>query len=251
LLIAAGSGITPVLSIARTVLAEEPISDVTILLINRSVSTIMFRDEIDELKSDNFNRLSVHHFLTRERRDLELFDGRLDSDRLERVWTQLLAHAGIDQAYICGPQEMAESLRGKLVSLGLSGDSIHTELFEVAGAARIDPARLEQLRAEAAVGGRANSTPGADVQIRLNGLEQSLLVPAGATVLESALASGLPLPYACAGGVCATCRAHVDSGDVAMRVNQALDDDEVKQGFVLTCQSEVTSDSARIDFDRR
>lgn len=251
LLIAAGSGITPVLAIARSVLEQDSAAQVTLLFANRSVSTIMFRDGVDALKAQHLDRLTIHHFLTRERRDLDLFDGRLDGDRLRQVYARLLGGTRFDHAFICGPEAMAQELRGTLKDLGMDGSSIHTELFEVAGAARIDPARLELLRSEAGSAAGGDLAAGASVQIRLNGLEQSLRVPPGATVLEAALASGLPVPYACAGGVCATCRAHVDSGEVTMRVNQALDDDEVAQGFVLTCQSMITSDSARIDFDRR
>lgn len=240
LLVAAGSGITPIMSILRTVLAEEPQAHVTVLCCNRSVRSIMFLEELDDLKNEHVDRLAVAHFLTRERRNAGLLDGRITGEKLRALDGTLFDSRRVGHAFVCGPQGMTLDLRATLLDLGLPVERVHVELFGTQ-----TPARRRATAAEvAAADVVANAT------VVLHGIETQIELREGERVLDAARRHGLDAPFACTGGVCATCRAHLDEGEVQMAANYALDSAEVEAGFVLTCQSEPRSKHLRVDFDR-
>ncbi len=241
-LIAAGSGITPVLSIASSLLAN-PEADVTLLYGNRRASTVMFTDEVADLKDRFPARFEVIHVLSREPRDVELFSGRLDADRLRRILTALVPVADVDGFWLCGPFAMIESARDVLRDLGVTAEKIHRELFFVDD---VPPPPVEHAEA----GHRADhGGPSSRVTVTLDGRTTELSLPRDRPVLDSAQEARADLPYACKGGVCGTCRAKVVTGEVNMRRNYALEDDELADGYVLTCQSLPVSDELALDYD--
>lgn len=237
-LIAAGSGITPVLSIASSLLAN-PEAEVTLLYGNRRASTVMFTDEVADLKDRFPARFEVIHVLSREPRDVELFSGRLDADRMRRILTALVPVADVDGFWLCGPFPMIESARDVLRDLGAPDEKVHRELFFVDD---IPPPPVEH--AEAGLEG-----PSSRVAVTLDGRTTELSLPRDRPVLDAAQETRADLPYACKGGVCGTCRAKVVSGEVNMRRNYALEDDELADGYVLTCQSLPVSDELALDYD--
>ena len=237
LCIAAGSGITPMLSIASTVL-RNPESQVTLLYGNRHTNTVMFAEELADLKNRYRHRLELVHVLSREPRDVELFTGRLDADRLRRLLTMLVPVGGVDHVWLCGPFGLIADAREVLAELGVPAERVHFELFYV------DEPPPELDRPEAVVEGDVS-----EVTISLDGRTTTAPMPRATTILDGAAATRNDLPFACKGGVCGTCRAHVVSGEVDMRRNYALDDDEVERGFVLTCQTFPVGDAVTVDFD--
>ena len=237
LCIAAGSGITPVLSIAASALAN-PRSQVTLLYGNRKTGTVMFAEELADLKNRYPGRLELVHVLSREPRDVELFSGRLDAERLRRLLPLLVPLGSIDHVWLCGPFGLINDARAVLDELGFPRDRVHFELFFV------DEPPPEVHHAEAVVEGRTS-----DVTIVLDGRSTTAAMPQSQPVLDSGAAIRSDLPFACKGGVCGTCRARVTAGEVDMRRNYALSDDEVERGFVLTCQSRPVSPAVTVDFD--
>ncbi|MBZ5741098.1 1,2-phenylacetyl-CoA epoxidase subunit PaaE [Nocardioides mangrovi] len=237
--IAAGSGITPVLSIVAAVLEEEPGSTVTLVYANRTHRSVMFLDEVHDLKDRYPARLQVVHVLSREAQEVELLSGRLDGPRLTAILDALVPAADVDAWYLCGPQQMVTELRGTLAAAGVAAGSVHTELFHADPVPRAPVAQLSGAPEGAA-----------RVTIRLDGRSSELdLRPDGEPVLEAALAVRADLPFACKGGVCGTCRARLVTGTVAMDANWALEPDEVERGYVLTCQAHPTSAEVELDFD--
>ncbi len=240
--IAAGSGITPVLSIVAAILEGEPDSSVLLVYANRTHRSVMFLDEVHDLKDAYPTRLQVVHVLSRETQDVELLSGRLDGDRLERILAALVPAGpveGVDQWYLCGPQQMVGELRATLAALGVGSGVVHSELFHADPVERVPVAVLDGAPEGAA-----------RVTVRLDGRSSDLdLRPDDVPVLEAALRVRSDLPFACKGGVCGTCRARVVEGTVAMDANYALEPDEIERGYVLTCQSHPTSDRVVIDFD--
>ena len=238
--IAAGSGITPVLSIAGAVLETEPRSHVTLVVANRTHRSVMFLDEIAALKDAFPDRVQVLHVLSREQQDVELLSGRLDAERLRRLMPLIGDADEVDDWFLCGPQEMVLALRDELVALGAT--SVHTELFHAEPVARPARARTEALEGD--------PEGAATVRLRLEGRTTELaLPPDGPPVLEAALAVRSDLPFACKGGVCGTCRALLVEGSVEMDANWALEPEEVEAGYVLTCQSHPTSARVELDYD--
>ena len=237
-LIAAGSGITPVLSIASSLLSNSE-AEVTLIYGNRRVSTVMFTDEVADLKDRFPARFEVIHVLSREPRDVELFSGRLDADRMHRILTSLVPVADVDGFWLCGPFPMIESARDVLRDLGVSDEKVHRELFFVDD---VPPSPVEH--AEAGIEG-----PSSRVTVTLDGRTTELSLPRDRPVLDAAQEARADLPYACKGGVCGTCRAKVVSGEVTMRRNYALEDDELANGYVLTCQSLPATDELALDYD--
>jgi len=236
LCIAAGSGITPMLSVASTVLASD--GDVTLLYGNRTTGSVMFAEELADLKNRYGPDLQLVHVLSREPRDVELFSGRLDADRLRRLLTVVAPAAAYDHVWICGPHAMLEDARAVLAELGVPAERVHFELFYV------DAPPPELHRAEAAVTGETT-----EVTVVLDGLTTTAPLPRDLPVLDGAQATRADLPFACKGGVCGTCRAKVTAGAVDMRRNYALEPAEVEAGFVLTCQSYPLAEPATLDFD--
>ena len=237
LCIAAGSGVTPMLSIASTVL-RNPEASVTLLYGNRRTSSVMFAEELADLKNRYRERLELVHVLSREPRDVELFSGRLDAERLRRLLTLLVPVGAVDHVWLCGPFGLIADARQVLGELGVPEDRVHFELFYV------DEPPPELDRPELLIEGDVSQ-----VTISLDGRTTTSPMPRGTTILDGAAVSRNDLPFACKGGVCGTCRAHVASGEVDMRRNYALGDDEVARGFVLTCQTFPVSDEVAVDFD--
>ncbi|GAA2113182.1 phenylacetate-CoA oxygenase/reductase subunit PaaK [Actinomadura alba] len=237
-LIAAGSGITPVLSIAASVLVD-PLSRVSILYGNRRSSTVMFADELADLKDAHASRLELVHVLSREPRDAELFTGRLDAAKLRTLLSALLPVDDVDHWWLCGPFGMVTDAQTVLAELDVPRERIHRELFYVEDAPP-PPQRHEE---------QVPSGPGSEVTIVLDGRSTTTTQPRDATILEAAQQVRPDLPFACKGGVCGTCRARLVDGQVDMRRNFALDPREVDSGFILTCQSIPVSDEVKVDFD--
>jgi ring-1,2-phenylacetyl-CoA epoxidase subunit PaaE len=239
--IAAGSGITPVLSIVATALETEPASAVTLLYGNRTHKSVMFLEELEDLKDRYPERFHLVHVLSREPQEVELFSGRLDADRVKRIVDTVLPVDTVDEWFLCGPFEMVSSLRSLLVAQGVPKRSVHAEVFHVEAT---PPVRRTPSAGEATPEG------GAEVTITLDGRTSSFrLATDGPSVLEAALTVRADAPFACKGGVCGTCRAKVLQGTVEMDTNWALEPDEVEKGYVLTCQSHPTSDTVVVDYD--
>jgi ring-1,2-phenylacetyl-CoA epoxidase subunit PaaE len=237
--VAAGSGITPVLSIVAALLEGEPGSSVLLVYANRSQRSVMFLDEVHDLKDRFPDRLQLVHVLSRESQEVELFSGRLDGPRLRRILEALAPAEDVDEWFLCGPQQLVRELREAIGEAGGDVTHVHTELFHA------DPVPRAPV---AALAGGAEGA--AHVTIRLDGRASDLeLRPDDVPVLEAALRVRSDLPFACKGGVCGTCRARVVEGSVAMDANYALEPDEVARGYVLTCQSHPTAERVVLDYD--
>jgi ring-1,2-phenylacetyl-CoA epoxidase subunit PaaE len=237
-LIAAGSGITPVLSIAGSVLAAHADSAVTLIYGNRRSDSVMFTEEIADLKDAYPARVCLVHVLSREPQEVELFHGRLDSGKLRSLLPVTVAVPAVNHWWLCGPLGMVTGAIEVLTGLGVPRDRIHRELFYVED----DPPA--QVRHEEVPAG-----PGAEVTVLLDGRSSTATVPPGTPILDAAQRIRPDLPFACKGGVCGTCRALVVDGQVTMRRNYALEQDEVDAGYVLTCQALPTSDQITVDYD--
>ncbi len=239
---AAGSGITPVFSILRSVLLTEPNSQVYLFYGNRGRNSIILKEEIEALKNLYVDRLSVYHILSREVGDTELFHGRIDKVKTLHLLDKLVG-LPIDEAFVCGPEEMIHAVREAIGERGLAEDKVHFELFttdrkQAAAAA----AKREQAKSE------EDKTSRVTVILDGNRLEMDMSYY-GDTILDAAAARGADVPYSCKGGVCSTCRAKVVDGTVEMDVNYSLTDREVANGFILTCQARPTSPCVTVDFD--
>jgi len=237
LCIAAGSGITPMLSIASTVLSN-PGAEVTLLYGNRTTATVMFAEELADLKNDHGARFDLIHVLSREPRDVELFSGRLDADRLRTILTALVPVDGVDHVWLCGPLAMVQDARGVLAELGVAPERIHVELFFVDE----PPPQVRHLE-------RLPDGVTTNLTVVLDGRSSTMPVTRDKTILDAAQETRRDLPFACKGGVCGTCRAHLVEGEVDMVRNYALEADEIAAGFVLTCQTFPVSDDVTVDYD--
>ncbi|MCC7125013.1 MAG: phenylacetate-CoA oxygenase/reductase subunit PaaK [Acidobacteria bacterium] len=239
-LIGAGSGITPLLSIAKSVLAREPDSTVSLVYGNRTVSSMMFREALEDLKDACLGRFALYHVFSREPQEAELFEGRLDAARLGRFLDVLLPPATIDEVYLCGPSAMLDALVPTLIERGIGEDRVHVERFGTDSLPA--PTRDAPLA----------SGPEAEVSVIADGLRREFrLARDGDSILDAARAVGLDLPFACKSGVCATCRARLTAGTVAMDRNFALMKRDLAAGFILSCQAHPTSDRVCVDFDDR
>jgi ring-1,2-phenylacetyl-CoA epoxidase subunit PaaE len=236
--VVAGSGITPVLSLAASVL-RDGMSTVTVFYGNRRTNTVMFADELADLKDRYGTRLQLVHVLSREPRDAELTSGRLDAARLHALVENLIDAEHVDHWWLCGPHGMVVDARALLTELGVPDDKVHQELFYV------DDVPPEPVRGDE----ETVTGPSSQVTIVLDGRATTLALPRDVPVLDSAQKVRADLPFACKGGVCGTCRARVTDGDVEMRRNYALETKEVEAGYVLTCQTVPLSDSVTVDFD--
>jgi ring-1,2-phenylacetyl-CoA epoxidase subunit PaaE len=242
---AAGSGITPVMSILKSVLHQEPHSRFTLVYGNRGKQSIIFREQLEGLKNRYMDRLRVHHVLSRELMDVELFNGRIDGSKAAAFCEKLIDISTVDEAFICGPESMILSVREQLMALGMPEEKVHVELFTSPDQPK---AQHEKWSREHA----GDAGPKSTVRITLDGNTFELqLAYNGDSILDAALKAGADLPYACKGGVCCTCRAKVTEGAVDMEVNYSLEKDEIEKGFVLTCQSHPKTEKVVIDFDAR
>ncbi|MCW7944299.1 phenylacetic acid degradation protein [Streptomyces hygroscopicus] len=238
-LVAAGSGITPMLSIAESVLAADDRSRITLFYGNRRTDSVMFADELADLKDLHPTRFQLAHVLSREPREADLLSGRLDADRLGALIDGLVDIADADHWWLCGPHGMVRDAQRVLAALGVSGDRIHQELFF----ADEEPVRTAH-HAQAPADG-----PVSQVTVVLDGRSTTSALPRDTTLLDSASRIRPDLPFACKGGVCGTCRAMVTEGEADMRRNYALEPAEVDAGYVLTCQTFPLSDALTVDFD--
>ncbi|MCK8521414.1 phenylacetate-CoA oxygenase/reductase subunit PaaK [Aquimarina sp. D1M17] len=238
---AAGSGITPILSIIKTHLALEPNSTFKLFYLNRNVKSIIFKEEIEALKNTYFGRFEIFYFLTKEQRDIPLLNGRFTAEKIQELTEKVINVANVDDCFICGPEEMIFLIRDSLNQAGLSSDKIHYELF-FSGASEED-----QRKAAAAV---EHKFEGTEVTIIDGGKEFHFAMDDDYdNILDGALAAGADLPFACKGGVCSTCKCKVLDGTVEMKINYALEEDEVAKGLVLSCQAVPTTEKVVVDFD--
>jgi len=233
--IAAGSGITPVISLIRSVLAREPRSRFTLVYGNRGPTTVIFREALEDLKDRYLERLQIIHVFSREQQHAPLLNGRIDAAKLGALAEHLLDVPSYDEAFICGPEPMTLAVRDALVELGIAPTHVHLELFGSHAPAPRPP--------------RAITSDRRQVTVIQGGIKTEIAAHPDDTLLEAGQAAGLDLPFSCRGGVCATCRAKVLDGAVAMDVNYALEQWETDAGFVLTCQSHPTTDHVVVDYD--
>ena len=239
-LFAAGSGITPILSIAKTILLTEPASRVYLVYGNRGRNSIIFKEQIEGLKNKFVQRLSVFHVLSREQGDSDLFFGRLDHTKATQLLQKALPAAGLDECFICGPEAMIHDVQQALIEADVAPEAIHFELFAAAGG-------NAQAKIVRPVG---DDDQKSQVTLRLDGRGYRLdMSYYGDTVLDAALAAGIDAPYSCKNGMCSTCRARVTSGTAVMDVNYSLSETEVAKGYVLTCQARPTTATVTVDFD--
>lgn len=240
---AAGSGITPVLSIIKTVLATEPLSRFTLVYGNRNRSSIIFLEELENLKNKFLNRFNLVHILSREKTDTPLHFGRINTAKLEEL-SPLLHYDTVDECFVCGPEEMIFAVRDFLEKEGLDKKKIHFELFTSPGQKK---AVTEEEDSWLITG------PVSKISVRLDGrqFDFDLSLQSPATLLDAALRQGADLPFACKGGMCCTCKAKLVEGEVMMDVHWGLDEEEVEKGYILTCQAHPKTEKVVIDFDAK
>ncbi len=239
--IAAGSGITPLMALAQTVLARSGTSRFTLLYTNRSTLDVMFLEELADLKDRYPTRLTLHHVLSREQRTAPVLSGRIDEEKLRTILATLIPPMSVDEWFLCGPLALVDMCRAVLADVGVDRSHIRFELFTT-GDEPVRAARPVQVR-------RGDRT--VQIEVTLDGVSSTIESPVDAheSVLNAALRVRPDAPFACAGGVCGTCRARVVEGSVTMTENYALEPDELERGFVLTCQSHPTSDRLVVDYD--
>jgi ring-1,2-phenylacetyl-CoA epoxidase subunit PaaE len=238
--IAGGSGITPVISLIRALLREEPQSRFTLLYGNRDSSSVIFLEALAALKDKHLDRLEIYHFLDQEEQDIELFNGMLNRERLDEAIAHLVTDASdVDGWFICGPGPMMDAAEGALLDRNIARERIHIERFTADRPPEAVAREIAQLQTQA---------EGVSVAVTLDGRTRRVPFTAG-NILDSARASGLPAPFACKAGVCATCRAKVTRGKVEMAARYGLTDEEVAAGYVLTCQSVPLGDGVAVDYD--
>ncbi len=238
---AAGSGITPILSIIKTHLLSEPNSTFKLFYLNQRVKSIIFKEEIEQLKNRFFGRFQVFYFLTREQRDIPFLNGRFDIEKLQILTKTFIDIEDTNHCFICGPEDMIFLIRDELQAAGLDKEKIHYELFFSGNTEAVDIkiAKTLELKAE-----------GTEVTIIDGGTEFHFIMDDDYdTILDGALAAGADLPFACKGGVCSTCKCKLIEGSVEMKVNYALEENEIENNFVLSCQAVPTSDKVIVDFD--
>lgn len=238
-LFAAGSGITPILSIAKTVLKEEPQSDITLFYGNKGFSSIIFREELEALKSLHLSNFRIIHVLSRESLGNKIQKGRIDADKCAQLYDAFLKNQPVDEVYICGPESMILDVEKTLITKGIGKENIHFELFTSSSSTK-KPEFKE------------TNEPSFDssVSIILDGDTYDFNMSSkGKSILDAGYESGADLPFACKGGVCCTCKAKILEGSASMDVNYALDKDEVERGYILTCQAHPTSDRLVVSFD--
>lgn len=245
LCIAAGSGITPVLSIVKSILAREPGSHVTLLFGNQRVATIMFKDELEALKNRYMSRFQWLNILSRERQDVEILNGRINNRKGAELCRHLLDLKAVDEYFLCGPEAMISEVSRGLRANGIPESKIHYELFASSAADAAAVIAKHHARAMQHAGKVS------EVTIISGGRETKFELTAdGENILDGGLDNGVDLPFACKGGVCATCKAKLVEGEVDMDLNHALTPDEIKRGYILTCQAHPVSARVVVDFDQ-
>ena len=236
---AAGSGITPILSIVKGVLAREPNSRFFLFYGNRSTSSMLFREALEELKDRFMQRFSVFHVISGEEQDIPILHGRLDGEKVRVLLRSLVPASSVDHVFVCGPLGMSEDIENTCREIGIAEDRIHVERFvsEFGG----------KPRAKKIV--ETSAPPKALASLVIDGKRREVPVAEDESILDAALRAGMDLPFACKGGMCSTCRAKLVEGDAQMEVNYSLEPWELKAGFILTCQARPVSDRVVVDYD--
>ncbi len=239
---AGGSGITPVLSILKSKLTAEPQSTFTLVYANRGVNTIMFKEELEDLKNSFMDRFNLINVLESGAEDIDLFRGRIDAEKCDALFKHWIDVNAIDTAFICGPEPMMLAIASALENAGLTKAQIKFELFVSA-----QPGKLKQSKRNSAAGSDLAATK---LSVLIDGTPHEVEMDRQTSVLDAALANALDAPYACKAGVCSTCKCKVIEGEVEMITNHALEDYEVERGFVLSCQAYPLTDKIVVDYDQ-
>ncbi len=241
LFFAAGSGITPIISMIKTHLANEPNSTCKLFYVNKTAKSIIFKEELEQLRNKYFGRLEIYYFLTQERRDIDLFNGRFDDEKMAVLTKTFIDIPDTNEVFLCGPEKMVNYVSAYLINAGLPKELVHFELF-VTGLSEEDIKRQERLAKQ--------NVEGVEVTIVDGGKEFLFTMTSDYdNILDAALNAGADLPFACKGGVCSNCKCQVKEGEVEMKINYALEDKEVAQNFVLSCQAVPTTEKVVVDFD--
>jgi ring-1,2-phenylacetyl-CoA epoxidase subunit PaaE len=243
---AAGSGITPILSIAATTLEEQPNSKFTLVYGNRRMASVMFNEALQDLKDRYAHRFTMVHILSRQAQEVDMLEGRIDAAKVRQLVNTLLPAASMDEVFICGPEAMISATEAALAEAGVPQSRIYTERFTTSAAVATKVQADTDARASATGLGKLIA-----LRVLLDGKVHELTMGSNDHVLDAATEAGLDLPFSCKGGVCSTCRCKVTEGSVYMDKNFALDATEVQQGFVLSCQARPTSDVLAVSFDER
>lgn len=239
---AAGSGITPIISLIKSGLAAEPNSRFTLVYGNRSAQNMIFREQLEDLKNAHMGRFNLVPVMSREQTDVALFHGRIGKEKCDALFEHWIDVASVDECYICGPESMVESVAESLKAHGVAEANIHFELFTTPGEAK----RRQEERQNDTTLDHSISL----ISVRIDGNQLEFELPKNSvSLLEAGLRAGVDLPHSCKGGVCSTCRARIVEGEVEMDVNYALEDYELEAGYVLTCQSYPVSQRVVVDYD--
>jgi ring-1,2-phenylacetyl-CoA epoxidase subunit PaaE len=236
---AAGSGITPILSIVKGVLAREPLSRFFLFYGNRSTGGMLFREALEELKDKFIQRLSVFHVISGEEQDIPILHGRLDGEKVKVLLRSLVPAASVDHAFICGPAGMSEDIEATCRDIGVAAERIHVERFVSEFGGKPRPKAIIP----------ASAPPKAVAALIIDGKRREVPVAEGEAILDAALRAGVDLPFACKGGMCSTCRAKLVEGEARMEVNYSLEPWELEKGFILTCQARPVTDRVMVDYD--
>ena len=241
LMVAAGSGITPILSQVKTILAQEPQSNITLLYGNRATGSTMFKDQLEDLKNAHMGRLNLIFVFSREQQDIDLYNGHIDAQKCQALFSRWIDVQNLTAAFICGPQQMTETVSDELIKAGTPAERVHFELFGT----KVDGAKQAQ-RAEAA----KRETHISEIEVIRDGHRRTFeLAQNSQNLLDAGNEHGAELPFSCKAGVCSTCKCKVLEGEVEMDVSIGLEDYEVKAGYVLSCQSYPLTDRVVLDFD--
>lgn len=241
LFFAAGSGITPIISMIKAHLQTEPNATCKLFYVNKTAKSIIFKEELEQLRNTYFGRLEIYYFLTKERRDIELFNGRFDEEKMQILTKTFIDIPDTNEVFLCGPEQMVNYVSNYLIAAGLPKQLVHFELF-VTGLSEEDIKRVERLAKQ--------NVEGVEVTIVDGGKEFAFtMTKEYDNILDAALGAGADLPFACKGGVCSTCKCEVKEGAVEMKINYALDEKEVSQNLVLSCQAVPTTNKVVVDFD--
>jgi ring-1,2-phenylacetyl-CoA epoxidase subunit PaaE len=236
---AAGSGITPILSIVKGVLAREPDSRFFLFYGNRSTGGMLFREALEELKDRFMQRLSLFHVISGEEQDIPILHGRLDGEKVRVLLRSLVPASSVDHVFICGPTGMSEDIEATCRDIGIAEDRIHVERFVSGLGGRPRPKAVIA----------SSAPPKAMASLIIDGKRREVPVAEGESILDAALRAGMDLPFACKGGMCSTCRANLVEGEARMEVNYSLEPWELKAGFILTCQARPVSEKVVVDYD--
>jgi ring-1,2-phenylacetyl-CoA epoxidase subunit PaaE len=236
---AAGSGITPILSIIKGVLAREPNSRFFLFYGNRTAEGMLFREELEELKDRFLQRLSLFHVISGEEQDILILHGRLDGDKVRVLLRSLVPAASVDHVFVCGPMGMSDDIEATCRAIGIAEEKIHVERFVSEFGGKPRPKKVIV----------SGAPPKAIAALIIDGKRREVPVAEGEAILDAALRAGMDLPFACKGGMCSTCRAKLLEGEAQMEVNYSLEPWELKAGFILTCQAKPCSDKVVVDYD--